>query len=60
MMSVCEGSILPDDVAALVRLRDEARAARDYGASDRLRDRLTAMGWEVMDTPQGTKVRRRA
>jgi cysteinyl-tRNA synthetase len=55
-----EGSVLPEDVAVLVRRRDEARAARDYGASDRLRDELTAMGWEVMDTPEGTKVRRRA
>jgi cysteinyl-tRNA synthetase len=57
---VREGSTLPDDVAELARLRDEARIARDYAASDTLRDRLTAMGWEVMDTPEGTKVRRRA
>jgi cysteinyl-tRNA synthetase len=37
--------------------RDAARAARDFAAADQLRDRLDAMGLEVMDTPEGTKVR---
>jgi cysteinyl-tRNA synthetase len=37
--------------------RDAARAAKDYAESDRLRDELQAMGLEVMDTPEGTKVR---
>jgi cysteinyl-tRNA synthetase len=55
-----EGPEVPEDVAELVRLRDESRAARDYQASDHLRERLTVLGWEVMDTPEGTKVRRRA
>jgi cysteinyl-tRNA synthetase len=48
-----------DDVVALVRERDEARARKDYGASDDLRDRLQEMGLEVMDTAEGTKVRPR-
>ena len=43
----------------LVRLRDEARAAKDFAKADDIRDRLTAMGLEVMDTPEGTKVRPR-
>jgi cysteinyl-tRNA synthetase len=55
-----EGSELPPEVADLVRQRDEARAAKDYAASDAIRDQLTAMGWEVMDTADGTKVRRHA
>jgi cysteinyl-tRNA synthetase len=50
---------LPPEVEALVRERDEARAARDFASSDELRTRLTAMGYEVMDTAEGTKVRRR-
>lgn len=45
------------EMLALVRQRDEARTARDFDAADRLRDRLAAMGLEVMDTPEGTKVR---
>jgi cysteinyl-tRNA synthetase len=39
--------------------RDEARGRKDYATSDRIRDELTAMGLEVMDTPEGTAVRRR-
>ena len=45
------------EVLELLRQRDEARKARDFPASDRIRDQLTAMGLEVMDTPEGTKVR---
>jgi cysteinyl-tRNA synthetase len=43
----------------LVRLRDEARSAKDFAKADDIRDRLTAMGLEVMDTPEGTKIRPR-
>jgi len=50
---------LPDEVQALVTRRDEARAARDFASSDRLRDELTGMGFEVMDSPEGTRIRRR-
>jgi cysteinyl-tRNA synthetase len=50
----------PDDaMRALMDERDAARARKDYGASDELRDRLATMGLEVMDTPEGTRVRPR-
>ncbi|HEY1330817.1 MAG TPA: cysteine--tRNA ligase [Actinomycetota bacterium] len=48
-----------DEMADLVRRRDEARAARDFAEADTIRDRLTGMGLEVMDTAEGTKVRPR-
>ena len=50
----------PDEVLELVSRRDAARRAKDYQESDRLREELTAMGLEVMDTPEGTRVRPRA
>ena len=49
-----------DEIRALVAERDAARATKDYAASDQLRDRLAAMGLEVMDTPEGTRVRPRS
>ena len=45
--------------AALVRRRDEARAARSWTEADRLRDQLEASGWVVEDGPDGTRIRRR-
>ena len=47
-----------DETARLVAERDEARAARDFARSDAIRDRLTALGWVVQDTPGGTTVHR--
>jgi cysteinyl-tRNA synthetase len=48
-----------DEVRRLISDRDEARTAKDYATSDRIRDELEATGLEVMDTPEGTKVRPR-
>jgi cysteinyl-tRNA synthetase len=48
-----------EEALALIAERDEARAAKDFARSDELRDRLQAMGLEVMDTSEGTKVRPR-
>jgi cysteinyl-tRNA synthetase len=48
-----------EEMRSMMARRDEARAGKDYTESDRLRDELVAMGLEVMDTPEGTKVRPR-
>jgi cysteinyl-tRNA synthetase len=48
-----------EEISGLVADRDAARAAKDYATSDQIRDRLQAMGLEVMDSPEGTKVRPR-
>jgi hypothetical protein len=41
-------------VQALVDVRSESRAARDWAASDRLRDTLAAVGVEVRDSKDGS------
>ena len=59
-------AILPDvtdedlepAVAALLDARAAARAARDFAASDRLRDELAALGVTVEDTRDGQRWRR--
>jgi cysteinyl-tRNA synthetase len=48
---------VPPEVQALIDERDEARRQKNFDRSDEIRNRLTAMGWEVMDTSGGTKVR---
>jgi len=45
-----------EEVMALVRQRDAARAARDWKRSDEIRDLLIARGYEVRDTPKGTEL----
>jgi cysteinyl-tRNA synthetase len=47
------------EMLELVAQRDAARAARDFPGADAIRERLQAMGLEVMDTPEGTRVRPR-
>jgi cysteinyl-tRNA synthetase len=41
----------------LVAERDAARAAKDYAAADQKRSELQSLGVEVMDSPEGTKLR---
>ncbi len=46
------------EVEELLRGRDEARAARDFGKSDAIRDQLAEMGVEVEDGSEGTRWRK--
>ena len=48
-----------DEMRRLIAERDAARAAKDFAKSDELRERLQALGLDVMDTVEGTTVRRR-
>jgi cysteinyl-tRNA synthetase len=50
---------LDDEIEALIRRRQEARAARDWAASDRIRDDLACRGIILEDTPQGVRWKRR-
>jgi cysteinyl-tRNA synthetase len=50
---------LPADVQQRLDARAAARASRNWAESDRLRDVLLADGWEVRDTPEGQKLKKR-
>jgi cysteinyl-tRNA synthetase len=43
----------PSDVRQMAEQREQARAARDFAAADRLRDEIAAQGWEVRDAAGG-------
>ncbi len=49
---------LPAEVAALIAQREAARAARDWAAADALREAIRKHGYEVQDTPSGTRWQR--
>jgi cysteinyl-tRNA synthetase len=48
-----------EEAEALLAEREAARSQRDFERADRIRDELAAMGWEVRDTPEGARLRRR-
>jgi cysteinyl-tRNA synthetase len=49
----------PADVVELASRRQEARVARDFDQSDRLRAEIDALGWEVRDEAGGFRLVRR-
>jgi cysteinyl-tRNA synthetase len=51
--SLAERPDAPPEVSELAERRAQARAARDFEASDRLRDELAALGWQMRDEPGG-------
>jgi cysteinyl-tRNA synthetase len=46
----------PSSVVSLSGQREQARAARDFAAADRLRDKIRESGWEVRDGPGGPEL----
>jgi cysteinyl-tRNA synthetase len=53
--------VMPDPkVETLLVARKEARAKKDFAASDRIRDELAGMGYAIKDMPQGRVEVRRA
>jgi cysteinyl-tRNA synthetase len=46
----------PADALELAEQRAVARARREWGEADRLRDELRALGWEVRDGPEGPEL----
>ena len=48
--------VLPAEVAQLAKDRENARREKNWKRSDELRDRISALGWEVRDTKDGQKL----
>ncbi len=44
------------EAESLLTEREEARAAKDFGRADEIRDRLAELGWEVRDSADGAKL----
>ncbi len=58
-LTLAAAEVAPPEISELVAERERARAAKDFAASDLLRDRLLASGWVVKDTSRGSRVHRR-
>ena len=44
------------EAEALLKEREEARAAKDFARADEIRDRLVELGWVVRDSPEGPRL----
>lgn len=53
-----DGELAADEIEALLKQRDEARANRDFAAADSIRDKLADAGITIEDGPAGTRWRR--
>ncbi|MAW39320.1 MAG: cysteine--tRNA ligase [Kiritimatiellaceae bacterium] len=51
-------SSVPEEVEQLAALRVAARTDKNWEESDRLRDEIAMLGWQVKDGPEGYKLRK--
>jgi cysteinyl-tRNA synthetase len=51
---------IPHEVAQLAEERENVRREKNWKRSDELRERISALGWEVRDTKDGPKLTRSA
>jgi cysteinyl-tRNA synthetase len=49
---------IPKEIEELVRLRRDARAAKDFARADEIRDRIASMGYAIRDSADGVVVER--
>jgi cysteinyl-tRNA synthetase len=59
LAGLAEEEAAPDELHALARSRQEARACRDFARADELRAEIEAAGWEVRDDAGGYRLVRR-
>jgi len=50
---------LGEDIEEYAKLRDEARANKDYAKADEYRKKIEDAGYIVLDTPHGTKYQKK-
>ncbi len=49
---------IPAELESLLAQRNAARKAKDWKESDRLRDEITSRGYEILDSPSGSSLKR--
>jgi cysteinyl-tRNA synthetase len=51
--------VIPDDIKKLAEEREQARTEKDFTKSDELRVKIESLGYEVKDTPEGSKINKK-
>jgi len=55
-LGTTEALVIPTEVNALIKERETARATKDWKKSDKLRDKIAALGYEIKDGADGQKI----
>jgi len=50
--------IIPEEIEKLLTARANARADKNFSESDRIRDELKSMGWQVEDSVDGQRIKK--
>lgn len=53
-----EKETVPTEIEELAREREKKRATGDFAAADALRKQIQSLGWQINDTPKGSKISR--
>jgi cysteinyl-tRNA synthetase len=59
LVSKLDDEVVPMDIENLVNDRKLTKDQKDFKKSDELRKQIEALGYEVMDTPEGQKVKKK-
>jgi cysteinyl-tRNA synthetase len=51
--------VIPPELNALLEARNDARAKKDWAASDRLRDEILQQGYEILDGKEGSQLKKK-
>ena len=54
-----EKGIVPSDIKDLVKERNDLRKMKKFSAADKIRKKISELGYEIEDTEKGAKVRKR-
>ncbi len=50
---------VPPEMAELLKRRNDARAAKDWAEADKMRQAIAAKGYEILDSPTGSSLKKR-
>lgn len=59
LSDVKDGEQPGEDILRLLKEREEARNVRDFALADALRQKISNLGWEIRDTPDGARLKKR-
>ncbi len=49
---------IPKEIKGLLKKRDEARKNKDWASSDKIRDEIRRLGFEILDSAEGSKLKK--